>query len=308
MNKLSSRFRTRDFLGYGESPPHPRWPDEARIAVNFNVNFEGGAERSIDEGDESSEGMLNDIGMPCLPGHRSPLAESQFEYGSRVGFWRLMRTFARFGIKVSVLGVVAALQRNPAVLEYIRRHDHELVCHGFRWLDYQVMDIEEERRHIGAAARWMLANNGGVPFGWMTGRPSLHTRALTAETDAVFYDRDELNDELPYWTTAAGRPRLVIPYSYETNDNRFNENMGFSTANQFAEYLIDAFDTMYEEGSTRPGLLSIGLHDRLIGRPARIRGLLKFLDYATARDRVWFCTGADIAAHWTRLFPAETCA
>lgn len=304
MTTSPDRLRERDFIGHGEFPAHPRWPGGARIAINFNLNFEGGGERCITEGDASSEGMLNDIGMPCIPGYRSPLAESQFEYGSRVGVWRLLRTFDRFGIKVSVLGVVAALQRNPQVLKAVLERGHELVCHGYRWLDYQVMDVDEERRHVEAAVQWMLAHNGGRPFGWMTGRPSVHTRMLTAATGAVAYDRDELNDELPYWVNVDGGSRLVIPYSYETNDNRFNENSGFSTASQFAEYMIDAFETMYAEGKERPGLLSIGLHDRLIGRPARLPGLVRFLEHASARQGVWFCTGADVAAHWKAHFPA----
>lgn len=295
--------RLRDFLGYGDSPPHPRWPGGARIAVNLNLNFEGGGERCIAEGDDCSEGMLNDIGMPCMTGFRSPLAESQFEYGSRVGVWRVLRTLSRFGIKASVLGVVAALQRNPQVLQAVLSQGHELVCHGYRWLDYQVMPREEERQHVEAATAWMLAHCGASAFGWMTGRPSIHTRGLIAATGNVLYDRDELNDELPYWVHAQGKPHLVIPYSYETNDNRFNENSGFSTADQFSTYMIDAFETLYEEGQERPGLLSVGLHDRLIGRPARIRGLVKFLEHASARGGVWFCTGAEIAAHWRTNFP-----
>ncbi|HWH82577.1 MAG TPA: polysaccharide deacetylase family protein [Burkholderiaceae bacterium] len=303
IDHTASTLRPRDFVGYGETTPDPKWPGNARIAINFNLNVEGGGERCVTEGDESSEGMLNDIGMPCLPQLRSPLSESQFEYGSRSGAWRVLRLFRKFDIKVSVLGVVAALQRNPALLQALLRDGHELVCHGYRWLDYQQMPLEEERAHVDAAVAWMLAHCGRERFGWMTGRPGIHTRSLIAATGKILYDRDELNDELPYWTRTEGHPHLVIPYSYETNDNRFNENSGFSTASNFSEYMIDAFDTLYEEGADRPKLLSIGLHDRLIGRPARIKGLADFIEYARGHDRVWFCTGAEIAAHWQANFP-----
>ncbi|PLZ02840.1 chitin deacetylase [Burkholderia sp. WAC0059] len=295
--------RERDFAGYGEHPPDARWPAGARIAVNLNLNFEGGGERNVADGDACSEGMLNDIGMPCYAGLRSPLSESVFEYGSRVGVWRVLDVLRQYRLKVSVLGVVTALTRAPDVLRAVRRDGHELVCHGYRWLDYQTMPLEEERSHVEAAVDFMLKVSGGTPFGWMTGRPGINTRSLIAATGHVLYDRDELNDELPYWTAVGGRPHLVVPYSYETNDNRFNENSGFSVARHFSEYMIDAFDRLYAEGIHRPAILSIGLHDRLIGRPARIRGLVDFLDYASKKPGVWFCTGADIAHHWAAAFP-----
>lgn len=297
--------RHRDFAGYGEHPPDARWPDAARIAVNLNLNFEGGGERSIVEGDACSEGMLNDIGMPGYMGLRSPLSESVFEYGSRVGVWRVLDVLRQYRVKVSVLGVIAALMRAPEVVRAVQRDGHELVSHGYRWLDYLTMPIEEERAHVQAAVDWMLEVTGGKPFGWMTGRPSINTRSLIVSTGQMLYDRDELNDELPYWVDVNGRAHLVIPYSYETNDNRFNENSGFSVARHFSEYMIDAFDRLYAEGVHRPAILSIGLHDRLIGRPARIKGLVDFLDYASRKQGVWFCTGADIAHHWASMFPAD---
>jgi allantoinase len=297
--------RRRDFAGYGENPPDARWPGHARIAVNLNLNFEGGGERSIADGDACSEGMLNDIGMPSYTGVRSPLSESVFEYGSRVGVWRVLDVLRQYRVKVSVLGVIAALMRAPDVVRAVQRDGHELVSHGYRWLDYLTMPIEEERAHVQAAVDWMLGVTGGQSFGWMTGRPSINTRSLIVSTGRMLYDRDELNDELPYWTDVDGRPHLVIPYSYETNDNRFNENTGFSVARHFSEYMIDAFDRLYAEGIHRPAILSIGLHDRLIGRPARIKGLVDFLDYASRKRGVWFCTGADIAHHWANMFPAD---
>jgi peptidoglycan/xylan/chitin deacetylase (PgdA/CDA1 family) len=249
--------------------------------------------------------MLNDIGMPSYDGLRSPLSESIFEYGSRVGIWRVLDVFRQYKVKVSVLGVIAALTRAPDVLRAIQRDGHELVSHGYRWLDYLVMPLEEERAHVEAAVQWVLRQNGGKPLGWMTGRPSINTRSLLAATGRVLYDRDELNDELPYWTMVDGSAHLVIPYSYETNDNRFNEHSGFAVARHFSEYIIDAFDRLYAEGMHRPAILSIGLHDRLIGRPARIKGLVDLLEYASKRSGVWFCTGEDIAHHWASTFPAE---
>jgi allantoinase len=294
--------RTRNFIGYGETPPDPSWPDGARIAINLNLNFEGGGERSLDNGDDTSEGMLNDIGMPAYTGLRSPLAESAFEYGSRTGVWRILRVLRSFGVKASILSVVAALERNPEAARAFVRDGHELVCHGYRWLDYQVMPVDEERKHVDAAVRWFESQFGMTSLGWMTGRPSVHTRELIAATGRILYDRDELNDELPYWTVAAGKPHLIIPYSFETNDNRFNENSGFSVARHFAEYMTDCFDTLYVEAGHRPTMMSIGLHDRLIGRPARIKGLVDFLRHACGHRGVWFCTGAQIAHHWRKTF------
>jgi peptidoglycan/xylan/chitin deacetylase (PgdA/CDA1 family) len=184
------------------------------------------------------------------------------------------------------------------------RDGHEIVCHGYRWVDYQVMPINAEREHIGKAIEWFASALGITRLGWMTGRPSANTRRLLVETGAILYDRDALNDERPYWVRVSGQAHLVIPYSYETNDNRFNENSGFTTAGDFDTYLRDCFDVMYAEGARRAGIMSIGLHDRLIGRPGRFAGLQRFLEYARAHDGVWFCTGRDIAEHWMREHPA----
>jgi putative urate catabolism protein len=294
---------TRDFIGYGASPPHPRWPGEARIAVNINLNFEAGGERTVDNGDGMSEPMLNDIGAPAYEGIRSPLVESVFEYGSRVGVWRLMRVFARFQVKVSVLAVGQAALANPVAVKALFANGHEIVSHGWRWIDYHLVDEATERAHVRRAVEAIRSVVGARPVGWMTGRPGPNTRRLVVEEGGFLYDRDSLNDELPYWVREGGRPHLVIPYSFETNDNRFDGNLGFSTADDYFTYVRDAFDTLYEEGADCPRLLSIALHDRLIGRPARIRGLIRFLEHARAHDRVWFCTGADIAAHWRKVHP-----
>src|SRR5258707_9166458 len=238
----------RDFLGYGADPPDPRWPRKARIAVNINLNFEGGGERSIMEGDGESEGALNDIGRSSLPGLRSPLVESVFEYGSRVGGWRLLRVFSRFGVKVCLLAVAKAAERNPELTRAFVADGHEIVSHGYRWLDYLTMPIDEEREHVRLGIETLERVAGVRPVGWMTGRPSANTRRLHLELGGLLYDRDSLNDELPYWVTVGAVRHLVIPYSFETNDNRFDQNHGFSSAEDFARYMIDCFETLYAEG------------------------------------------------------------
>jgi putative urate catabolism protein len=295
--------RERDFAGYGEDPPHARWPGDARIAINFNLNYEGGGESSVEDGDLASESMLTDSGFPRYEGMRSPLAESVFEYGSRVGVWRLLRIFARFDVKVSVLAVVRALERNPELAAKLVASGHEVVSHGYRWIDYHAVPEATERAHIAQAVAGIERLTGARPRGWMTGRPGPNTRRLLVEQGGFLYDRDALNDELPYWVAVGGAPHLVIPYSYETNDNRFNENSGFNTADDFFTYMKDCFDVLYQEGAERPKLMSIGLHDRLIGRPARAVGLVRFLDYVRGFERVWFCRGIDLAEHWQRNFP-----
>lgn len=303
MAERSAASWERDFRGYGRNPPDPSWPGGARVAININLNFEAGGERTILDGDASSEGHLNDIGAPAYPGLRSPLAESAFEYGPRVGVWRLMRIFQDFDVPISVLGVVSALERNPEPLAAFMEAGYEIVSHGWRWIDYHAVDEATEREHIRLALTGIEALTGRRPAGWMTGRPGPNTRRLIVEA-GVKYDRDALNDELPYWTKVAGRDHLVIPYSFETNDNRFDLNLGFGTAEDFARYFIDCFDLLYAEGNDRPKLMSIGLHDRLIGRPARAVGLIRFLDHVRKHDGVWFCTGEQLAGHWVQHHPA----
>src|ERR1700747_3644190 len=242
----------RDYVGYGANPPDPQWPGGARIAVNINLNFEGGGERSVTEGDSTSEGVLTDIGFPSLPGRRSPLVESVFEYGSRVGGWRLLRLFRRFGVKVCLLAVAQAAGRHADLTRAFIADGHELVSHGYRWLDYQVMPEAEEREHVRRGIETLERVGGVRPVGWMTGRPSANTRPLHLELGGFLYDRDSLGDELPYWVTVAGTRHLVVPYSFETNDNRFDQNHGFSTGDDFARYMIDCFETLYAEGADQP--------------------------------------------------------
>ncbi len=292
----------RDFRGYGQTPPHAQWPGNARIAININLNFEAGGERSMMDGDGTSESMLTDTGFPAYPGKRSQIVESAFEYGTRAGVWRILRILKKFDVKCSVLGVVKSLERNPDAVEAFMTDGHEIVSHGYRWLDYQSVDEPTEREHIRLAVESIKAMTGKAPVGWMTGRPSENTRRLLAEHGGFLYDRDTLNDELPYWVEVGQKPYLVIPYSYESNDNRYDHN-GFGTAEDFARYMIDCFNMFYEEGLDRPKIMSIGLHDRLVGRPARAVGLVKFLEHVRKHDRVWFCSGQDIAEHWRKTHP-----
>jgi peptidoglycan/xylan/chitin deacetylase (PgdA/CDA1 family) len=294
---------TRDFVGYGRHPPHPRWPGDARIAVNFNLNVEAGGEHSILEGDASSEDILTDIGYAAYRGVRSPLVESVFEYGPRVGCWRLLRIFRKFNVRISVLGVVRGWQQYPDLARAFAEEGHEIVSHGWRWIDYTTMSEREERRHIRLATEGIRELTGQPPVGWFGGRPSANTRRLLVEQGGYLYDRDYLGDELPFWVEVGGRRHLVVPYSLETNDNRFDQNRGFSTADEFARYMIDCFDLMYEEGAEQPKIMSIALHDRLIGRPARAVGLIRLLEHVRKHDRVWFCTGREIAEHWRREHP-----
>jgi len=294
----------RDLVGYGATLPDPAWPGGARIAVNFNLNVEGGGEASLVNGDPVSEGMLNDIGVETKTGKRVPLVESVFEYGARRGVWRVLEIFRTHDIKISVLGVVRALEQNPELARAFVRDGHEVVSHGYRWIDYVEVPEDVERDHIRRAVDGLTTILGDRPLGWMTGRPGPNTRRLVAEEGGFLYDRDSLADELPYWVQMPGGPHLVIPYSYETNDNRFNENSGFSTADDFFTYMRDAFDLLYREGEQgSPKLLSIGLHDRLIGRPGRAVGLIRLLEHMRRFDGVWFCRGIDVANHWRATFP-----
>ncbi len=294
----------RNLVGYGPSTPDPQWPGDAYIAVNFNLNVEGGGEATPYNGDPTSEGMLNDIGVPTFEARRVPLVESVFEYGSRRGVWRLLDIFREAQVSVSVLGVGRALELNPQMARAFVQLGHEVVSHGYRWIDYGAVPEEVERAHMRKAVEIITALTGQRPLGWMTGRPGPNTRRLVCEEGGFLYDRDSLADELPYWVEGPKGPHLVIPYSYEANDNRFNENSGFNTAEHFFTYMRDAFDLLYREGKAgAPKLLSIGLHDRLIGRPGRAPGLIRLLDHMKSFERVWFCRGIDIAQHWRSHFP-----
>ncbi len=296
----------RDLIGYGAQPPHPRWPGEARIALSFVLNYEEGGERNILHGDMESEAFLSEmVAAQPLPGVRNMSMESLYEYGSRAGVWRILELFAKHQVPLTVFAVAMAAERHPEVIRAMVQAGHEICSHGYRWIDYQYMDEAEERAHLQRAIEILTELTGERPLGWYTGRTGPNTRRLVMEEGGFLYDSDTYDDDLPYWepTAPAGKPHLVIPYTLDTNDMRFTQVQGFHTAEQFFQYLKDAFDTLYEEGATAPKMLSIGLHCRLIGRPGRLVGLKRFLEYAQSHERVWFARRVDIARHWHKEHP-----
>ncbi|MDP6573720.1 MAG: polysaccharide deacetylase family protein [Rhodospirillales bacterium] len=294
----------RDMVGYGANPPDPKWPGGANICLTVALNYEAGGEMNILHGDARSESMLTDTGFPAYDDARNVITETAFEYGSRRGIWRILRILDERGIKVSAWAVVMGLERNPQAACAIVEGGHEMVSHGWRWIDYQCVPEEVEREHIQRAIEGLRSLTGERPVGWMTGRPGPNTRRLLVEEGGFLYDRDSLADELPYWVEVESKPHLVIPISYETNDNRFNEQTGFVTADDFFTYMKDAFDVLYGEGERgEPKMMMLALHDRIIGRPARAVGLERFLDYVLEHDKVWIARGVDIARHWMEHHP-----
>ena len=292
----------RDMIGYGRSPPDPAWPGGARVALQIVLNYEEGGENCVLHGDPAAEAFLSEIvGAAPIPGARHMNMESIYEYGSRAGFWRLWRLFTGRGIPVTVYGV--AMARNPEAVAAMGEAGWEIASHGLRWIDYQHMPLDEERRHLHEAIRIHTEVTGSRPLGWYTGRCSPNTRALVVEEGGFLYDSDSYADDLPYWDTAHGRPHLVIPYTLDANDMRFATVQGFNSGEQFLAYLKDSFDVLCREGERAAKMLSIGLHCRLIGRPGRIAALERFLDHVQAHDRVWICRRIDIARHWHAHHP-----
>ena len=294
----------RDMRGYGRTPPDPKWPDDARVAVQFVINYEEGAENCILHGDPASESFLSEIvGARPLPGDRNMNMESIYEFGSRAGFWRLHRIFTSRGVPVTVYGVAMALERNPEAVAAMNEAGWEIASHGYRWIDYQKVDTDTEREHMRAAIDIQTRVAGERPLGWYTGRNSPNTRRLVVEEGGFLYDADSYADELPYWSTEHGRPHLVVPYTLDANDMRFAAPQGFNSGEQFFTYLRDAFDVLYEEGVDCARMMSIGLHCRIVGRPARAASLARFIDYVRNHDRVWVCRRIDIARHWHEHHP-----
>jgi putative urate catabolism protein len=294
----------RDMVGYGRTPPDPAWPGGARVAVQIVLNYEEGGENCILHGDPASEAFLSEIvGAQPIPGARHMNMESIYEYGSRAGFWRLWRLFTGRGVPITVYGVAMAMARHREAVAAMTEAGWEIASHGLRWIDYQHMPIEEERRHLQEAIRIHAEVAGTRPLGWYTGRCSPNTRRLVVEEGGFLYDSDSYADDLPYWDTSCGRPHLVIPYTLDSNDMRFATAQGFNSGEQFLAYLKDSFDVLWREGEASPKMLSVGLHCRLVGRPGRIAALERFLDHIQAHDRVWICRRIDIARHWHAHHP-----
>jgi allantoinase len=306
----------RDLIGYGQTPPHAQWPGQARIALQFVLNYEEGGENSVLHGDPASETFLSEIiGAQAFPARHMSM-ESLYEYGSRAGLWRVLRLFEARKLPLTVFGVAMALQRHPEAVAAFRELGHEIACHGLRWISYQNVDEATERAHMAEAVAIMRSLTGEAPLGWYTGRDSPNTRRLVVEHGGFAYDADYYGDDLPFWQkvahtgadgAAVETPHLIVPYTLDTNDMRFAAMQGFNSGTQFFDYLKDAFDVLYAEGDPNglnaPKMLSIGLHCRIVGRPARAAALARFLDYVLQHEQVWITRRIDIAEHWRATHP-----
>lgn len=304
-------YLERDYAGYGRANvPKVEWPNQARIALQFVLNFEEGGENCVLHGDEHAETFLSEIfgAQPFKDRHMS--MESLYEYGSRNGVWRILNEFEKRGLPLSVFAIATALKRNPEVAKAFVEGGHEIVCHGLKWIHYQEMSIEEERRHMQEALQMIKEVTGVTPIGWYTGRDSPNTRTLVAEQSQLQYDSDNYGDDLPYWVEVPHhenktktKPHLIIPYTLDCNDMRFASPYGFSHGEEFFQYLKDSFDCLYAEGERTPKMMSIGMHCRTLGKPARFMALKKFLDYVQSHDGVWVARRDDIAKHWIAHHP-----
>jgi chitin deacetylase len=288
-------------VGYGRHPPDPRWPNGARVAVQFVINYEEGGENNILHGDAASEAFLSDVlGAQPWPGQRHMNVESMYEYGSRAGFWRLWRMFTERKLPVTVFAVASALPRNPDAVAAMREAGWEIASHGLKWIDYRNVPIEEERAHMAEAIRIHTAATGERPLGWYTGRTSENSLRLVLEDGGFAYSSDSYADDLPYWVNGPTGPHVIVPYTLDANDMRFVNPQGFAHGEDFAKYLEDAFEYLFSDGEERPLMMNVGLHCRLAGRPGRAAGLRRFLDLVTGHDKVWVATRLDIARHWQR--------
>lgn len=296
----------RDLIGYGRNPPHAQWPGGARIAINFVMNYEEGSEYSLMDGDGLSEATLTESAASPVPnGGRDLAAEGMFEYGVRVGFWRVMRLFAERNLPMTIFACALALERHPPAAAAITEAGHDFCCHGWRWVEHYRLGREEEREHIRLAVESLKKTLGSRPLGWYCRYgPSVNTRALLVEEGGFLYDSDSYNDELPYWVLQDGKPQLIVPYSLVTNDTKFARGQ-FATSEDYFQFLKDQFDMLYAEGRTQPKMMSCGLHLRSIGHPARAAGLMRFLDYIGKFEGVWVARRIEIAEHWRRTFPYQ---
>ncbi len=294
----------RDLIGYGAHPPNPHWPNGARLAVNFVLNYEEGSEPSFADGDGYSEAGLTESGGQASDVRgRDLAAESMFEYGSRVGFWRIIRLFQTRALPLTIFGCALALERHPPAARAITEAGYDVCCHGWRWVQHYHLDEAEEREQIRKAVRSLEASVGERPLGWYCRYgPSINTRRLLVEEGGFLYDSDAYNDELPYWVTVNGRPHVVVPYTLSVNDAKFGRGI-FATADDFYRYARDSFDVLYREGVSQPKMLSVGLHMRISGHPGRAAGLERLLDYLLEHQEVWICRRTDIARHWIVQHP-----
>ena len=295
----------RDMTGYGKESIHPNWPNKAKIAVQFVLNYEEGGENSILHGDDASETFLSEIiGAKAYQGARHMSMESLYEYGSRSGVWRILRLFEEFNIPITIFAVGLAIARNRQLADYLVDHNYDICAHGFRWIDYQFVEEEVEREHIKDCISILTEFLGKRPEGWYTGRNSPNTRKLIIEEGGFLYDSDAYDDDLPYWANEfdTDSKHLIIPYTLDVNDMRFASPQGFNSGDQFFNYLKDSFDALYKEGETSPKMMSIGMHARILGRPARIMAMRKFLEYISTFDNVWLSSRREIADHWYKNF------
>ena len=294
----------RNMIGYGNKLLKVEWPNKAKLALQFVLNYEEGSENCVLHGDTYSETFLSEIiGAKPIKG-RNMNMESLYEYGSKRGFWRIHELFQEKKMPLTVFGVAMALERNKEICEEIKKSDYEIASHGWRWIDYQNVPRSTEKKHMQLAINSIKKIFGERPLGWYTGRCSPNTRNLVIEEGGFLYDSDSYNDDLPYWETKGKKKQLIIPYTLDNNDMRFATNQGFNSGDQFFTYLKDSFDALYDEGSYAPKMMSVGLHCRLIGRPGRIQSLKKFLDYVLEHKNVWICKRIDIAKYWIKNYPA----
>ena len=295
----------RNMTGYGKESIHPHWPNKARVAIQFVLNYEEGGENSILHGDKASESFLSEIvGAKPYEGVRHMSMESIYEYGSRAGVWRILRLFKEFDIPITIFAVALAIARNKELADYLVEHNYDICAHGLRWIDYQYIDEKTEREHIKDCIALLTEHLGRRPLGWYTGRNSPNTRRLVMEEGGFLYDSDTYDDDLPYWNeeSKSDNRHLIIPYTLDVNDMRFASPQGFNSGDQFFNYLKDTFDALYLEGESHPKMMSVGMHARILGRPGRIMAMRRFLEYVKTFDDVWLCTRKEIADHWYENF------
>ena len=292
----------RDMIGYGSKTPTIKWPNNAKLALQIVLNYEEGSESSVLHNDKYSETFLSEIiGAQPVKGRHINM-ESFYEYGSRRGFWRIHELFQENKIPVTIFGVGMALERNLEICNTIKNSDYEVAAHGWRWIDYQKISKINEKKDMHLAINSIKKIFGQRPLGWYTGRCSPNTRNLVMEEGGFLYDSDSYSDDLPYWETRKNKKQLIIPYTLDNNDMKFATNQGFNSGDQFYTYLKDSFDTLYAEGKTKPKMMSVGLHCRLIGRPGRIQSLKRFFQYVKKYEDVWICKRIDIAKHWIKNY------